>query len=247
MSSNPDSGCYPTQSQQKMTLEQADTLAPGASPPEYARDIGLIIDWSISMIKQEHVLRGELGDDRNKHICCAILLSSLPDFIQDSVITLRPCSAIYGWLKRNYFIITQSTQCASFNKLFSIEINNDKAPSSLVMRLNEALTEFKNQGGVFKDDYVLGQLLQCAIIKRPAIYQSVMDKLDGDMPYGKMISFPSCILTLESCFQRPEAIEHLPGFNSLSLEPPSTNPHPTDATSHSALRTVWNSFWCGIG
>ncbi|MBW0509227.1 hypothetical protein O181_048942 [Austropuccinia psidii MF-1] len=91
--------------------------------------------WDQSLIKQEHVLcvdglnfptweqwlqpifenylqdpmylqQGELGDDRTERICRAILLSYLPDCIQDSVITLRPCSAIYDWLKRHYFIIT---------------------------------------------------------------------------------------------------------------------------------------------
>ncbi|MBW0498791.1 hypothetical protein O181_038506 [Austropuccinia psidii MF-1] len=186
-----------------------------------------------------YLQQGELGEDRTKRICCAILLSSLPDCIQDSVITLRLCLAIYGWLKSHYFIVTWSTQCASFNKLFSIKINNDKPPLSLVMRRKEALTELKNRGGVLNDNYILGQLLQRAIIKWPAIYQAVMDKIDGDTSYGKIISFPSCILTLESCFQRPEATEHLPSFNSLSLEPPS-NPHPTDAESHSALRTSMN-------
>ncbi|MBW0553883.1 hypothetical protein O181_093598 [Austropuccinia psidii MF-1] len=104
-----------------MTSEQANTSIPEASPPKYIRDVGLIIDQGISMIKQEYVLcvdgsnfptwerrlrlifdnylqdpmylqQGKLGDDRTKCICCAILLSSLPDCIQDSVITLRPCS-----------------------------------------------------------------------------------------------------------------------------------------------------------
>ncbi|MBW0481398.1 hypothetical protein O181_021113 [Austropuccinia psidii MF-1] len=207
MSSNPDNSRYPTRSQQKLTSEQPDISLPEAVPSEYAKDVGPIINRGINIIKQEHILR----DDRTERICRAILLSSLPDCIQDRVITLRPCSAIYGWLKSHYFIVTRSTQCASFDKLFSIEINNNEPPSSLVMRLNEALTEFKNRGGVFNDGYILGQLLQRAIIKRPTIYRSVMDKLDGDASDPKQ--------------------------SNISLDPSSASPHPTDVASHTALRT----------
>ncbi|MBW0487044.1 hypothetical protein O181_026759 [Austropuccinia psidii MF-1] len=86
----------------------------------------------------------------------------------------------------------------------------------------------------------MGQLLQRAIIKHPMIYQAVMDKLDGDTSYRKMASLPSCILTLESCFQCPATIKQIQSFNSMSLEPSSTAPHQLEMTSHSALRMEMN-------
>ncbi|MBW0516424.1 hypothetical protein O181_056139 [Austropuccinia psidii MF-1] len=108
------------------------------------------------------------------------------------------------------------------------------------MQLNKELVEFKNWGSVFNDDYVMGQLLQCAIIKCPTIYRAVMDKIDGNTSYGKVVSLPSCILTLESCFQCPATIKKIPSFNSMSLEPSSTPPHQLETTSHSALCTEMN-------
>ncbi|MBW0574120.1 hypothetical protein O181_113835 [Austropuccinia psidii MF-1] len=67
-----------------------------------------------------------------------------------------------------------------------------------------------------------------------------MDKIDGNASYGNVFSLPSCILTLESCFQRPETIEQILSFNSMSLQPSSTPPHQLEMTSHSDLRTAMN-------
>ncbi|MBW0553884.1 hypothetical protein O181_093599 [Austropuccinia psidii MF-1] len=67
-----------------------------------------------------------------------------------------------------------------------------------------------------------------------------MDKLDGDTSYGKIVSLPSCILTLESSFQRPETIKQIPSFNSMFLEPSSTAPHQLETTPHSALHMAMN-------
>ncbi|MBW0522523.1 hypothetical protein O181_062238 [Austropuccinia psidii MF-1] len=108
------------------------------------------------------------------------------------------------------------------------------------MRLNKVLVEFKNRGGVFNNDYVMGQLLQHAIIKRPTVYQALMDRLDVDTSYGKIVSLPSCILTLESCFQCPATIKQIPSFNSMSLEPSSAVCHKLELTPHSALRMAMN-------
>ncbi|MBW0540912.1 hypothetical protein O181_080627, partial [Austropuccinia psidii MF-1] len=177
-------------------------------------------------------------DEKHERFCRAVLLSSVPDSIQDNIITICPCHEIYTWLKHHYFAITRSSQCVAFNKLLSIEIRDNKASSSLVMRMNEALTEFKNRSGNLGDDYVMGQLLQRAIIKRPTIYQAVMDWLDAEVSCGKTTTFASCILNLESCFQRPEANDIQPSFNSIKMTPRPDSP---EKEEHTALRNQYRN------
>ncbi|MBW0468164.1 hypothetical protein O181_007879 [Austropuccinia psidii MF-1] len=253
-----------TRSQTKLLEETLKNMSEAKNLPELTRDVDMVIDKGISMLKQEHILRGDgsnfqmwerrlrlifdsylqdplylqsgyVGDEKHERFCRAILLSSVPDSIQDSIITIRPCHAIYTWLKHHYFATTRSSQCVAFNKLLSIELQDDEAPSSLVMRMNEALTGFKNRSGNLGDDYVMGLLLQRAIIKRPTIYRAVMDRLDTEVSCGKATTFASCVLTLESCFQRPEVTDMHPSFNSITMMAPDISPAKEE---HAALKAT---------
>ncbi|MBW0484103.1 hypothetical protein O181_023818 [Austropuccinia psidii MF-1] len=123
MSSNTQASHYSIQSQLEMAAEQTKTTLPDTFSREHDRDVESIIDQGINMIKNEHLLciddsnfptwehrlqlifdnylqdpmylqQSILGKDRTEHIFHDILLSSFPDSIKDSIITLRPCSAI---------------------------------------------------------------------------------------------------------------------------------------------------------
>ncbi|MBW0466908.1 hypothetical protein O181_006623 [Austropuccinia psidii MF-1] len=86
-----------------------------------------------------YLQKGMVGNDKHERFFPAILLSSVPDSIQDSIITIQTCHVIYAWLKMHYVVMTRSSQCVAFNKL-----QDDEAPSSLVRQLDKALTELKN-------------------------------------------------------------------------------------------------------
>ncbi|MBW0485619.1 hypothetical protein O181_025334 [Austropuccinia psidii MF-1] len=211
-----------TRYQAKLQRGPPTNMSKNKTLPELSRDVDMVINKGI-------------GDEKHERFCRAVLLSLVQDSIQDNIITIRPCHAIYTWLKHHYFTITRSSQCVAFNKLLSIEIRDDKAPSSLVMRMNEALTEFKNRSENLGDDYVMGQLLQRAIIKRPTIYRAVMDRLDAEVSCGKTTTFASCVLNLESCFQRPEANDIQPSFNSIKM---TARPDFSEKEEHTALRST---------
>ncbi|MBW0519129.1 hypothetical protein O181_058844 [Austropuccinia psidii MF-1] len=177
-----DSARYSTHSQTKLQENPARNMTDTKNLLELTRDVDMLIEKGFGMLKQEHILRvdssnfqawerrlrlifdsylkdplylqsGYVGDKKHERFCRAVLLSLVPDSIQDSIITIRPCHAIYTWLKHHYFATTRSSQCVAFNKLLSIEIHDDKAPSSLIMQMNEALTDFKNWSGNLGNDY----------------------------------------------------------------------------------------------
>ncbi|MBW0497544.1 hypothetical protein O181_037259, partial [Austropuccinia psidii MF-1] len=130
---------------------------------------------------------------------------------------------VLRWLNRlvssTYFIIVSracgtsnnldiTSQCVAFNRLMSIELKDGKAPFSLVLQLNEALIELKNWSGQLGEDHEMGQLVQRAVMRRPEVYRAMMDKLDTEISCSRSPTFTSCVLTLESCFQRPEVTCH---------------------------------------
>ncbi|MBW0508421.1 hypothetical protein O181_048136 [Austropuccinia psidii MF-1] len=217
---------------------------------ESTKEADMAINHGINTLKPKHILRidgsnfqlwewrlcfiinsylqnslylqnGVVGNEKHEQFCHAILLNSMPNSIQDSIITIWPCHAIYAWLKSHYFVTIRSSQCVAFNKL-----QDDKAPSSLVMHLNKDLAKFKNRSGSLGDDFLMGQLLQ------RTIYQSMMDKLDTNDSCGKTITFASCVMTLESCYQRPEVIDLVPSFNSA--------PSPSTEDKHLAMQAMPN-------
>ncbi|MBW0485390.1 hypothetical protein O181_025105 [Austropuccinia psidii MF-1] len=116
------------------TLQEGDK-----SMPETNKDGDVAIDCGINMIKPEHILRIDGSNFQSWE-----RRFSVPDPIQDSIITMRPCHTMYMWLKNHYFVMTRTSQCIAFNRLMSIELKDSEAPSSLVLRLNEALIELKN-------------------------------------------------------------------------------------------------------
>ncbi|MBW0530214.1 hypothetical protein O181_069929 [Austropuccinia psidii MF-1] len=170
MSSN--TGCYPTCSHNK--VDTAGTpIIESKTMSESNKVSNIAIDCGINMLKPEDILqidgsnfqtlehqlqlifnaylqdplylqRGNISDGKHKRFCCAILLSLVLDPIQDSIITMWPCHAMYTWLKNHYFVMTRTSQGVSFNKLMSLELKDGEAPSSLVLRLNKALIELKN-------------------------------------------------------------------------------------------------------
>ncbi|MBW0476803.1 hypothetical protein O181_016518 [Austropuccinia psidii MF-1] len=256
---------YTTRSHNKpditSTLQEGDK-----SMPETNKDGDVAIDRGINMIKPEHILRidgsnfqswerrlrlifdtylqdplylqrGDVSDTKHERFCRAILLSSVPDPIQDSIITMRPCHAMYTWLKNHYFVMTRTSQCVAFNRLMSIELNDGEAPSSLVLRLNEALIELKKLSGQLGEDHVMGQLVQRAVMRRPEVYRAMMNKLDTEISCGRSPTFASCVLTLESCFQRPEVNDITPSFNSMTMQ---QRPLPVVGDDeHTAMRTMF--------
>ncbi|MBW0487178.1 hypothetical protein O181_026893 [Austropuccinia psidii MF-1] len=171
-----------TRSQTKLQEKPTRNMTEAKNLPELTRDVDMVINKGIGMLKQEHILRvdgsnfqtweqrlrlifdsylqdplylqsGYVGDKKHEQFCRAVLLSSVLDSIQENIVTIRPCHAIYTWLKNHYFATPRSSQCVAFNKLLSIEIRNDKAPSSPVMQMNEALAQFKNRSGNLGDNY----------------------------------------------------------------------------------------------
>ncbi|MBW0489460.1 hypothetical protein O181_029175 [Austropuccinia psidii MF-1] len=222
------------------TLQEGDK-----SMPETNKDGDIAIDRGINMIKPKHILRidgsnfqswerrlrlifdtylqdplylqrGDVSDNKHERFCRAILLSSVPDPIQDSIITMRPCHTMYTWLKNHYFVMTRTSQCVAFNRLMSIELKDGKAPSSLVLQLNEALIELNNRSGQLGEDHVMGQLIQCAVMRRPEVYRAMMDKLDTE---------------------RPEVNDVTPSFNSMTMQQrPLTV---MEGDEHTAMRTMF--------
>ncbi|MBW0535514.1 hypothetical protein O181_075229 [Austropuccinia psidii MF-1] len=192
---------------------------------ESHKDGNKAIDRGINMLKPKHILRihgsnfqtweqqlrlifntylqdplylqwGDISDNKYKCFCRAILLSLVPAPIQDSIITMRPCHAMYTWLKNHYFVMTRTSQCVAFNRLMLIELREGEVPSSLVLRLNKALIELKNQSGQLEEDHVMGKLVQHAVMQRPEVYRVVMEKLDTKILCSRSPTFASCVLTL---------------------------------------------------
>ncbi|MBW0485389.1 hypothetical protein O181_025104 [Austropuccinia psidii MF-1] len=64
----------------------------------------------------------------------------------------------------------------------------------------------------------MGQLVQRAVMRRPEVYRAMMDKLDTEISCGRSPTFASCVLTLESCFQRPEVNDVTPSFNLMTIQ-----------------------------
>ncbi|MBW0530213.1 hypothetical protein O181_069928 [Austropuccinia psidii MF-1] len=64
----------------------------------------------------------------------------------------------------------------------------------------------------------MGQLVQRSVMRRPKVYRAMMDKLDTKILCGRSPTFASCVLTLESCFQRPEVNDVTPSFNSMTIQ-----------------------------
>ncbi|MBW0466269.1 hypothetical protein O181_005984 [Austropuccinia psidii MF-1] len=260
-----DIGRYSTRSHNKSEVAHTP-LNEEKTMSESNKDADIAIDRGINMLKPEHILRidgsnfqaweqrlrlifdtylqnplylqqSDICDNKHERFCRAILLSSVPDPIQDSIITMRPCHVMYTWLRNHYFVMTRTSQCIAFNKLMTIELRENEAPSSLVLRLNEALMELKNRSGQLEEDHIMGQLVQRAVIRRPEVYRAMMDKLDTEILCGRSPTFASCVLTLESCFQRPEINDVTPSFNSMSLQ---QRPLPvTEGDEHSAMRSVF--------
>ncbi|MBW0476558.1 hypothetical protein O181_016273 [Austropuccinia psidii MF-1] len=145
-----DSARYSTRSQTKLQENPARNTTNTKNLPELTRDVDMLIDKGVNPL---YLQSGYVGDEKHERFCRAVLLSLVPDSIQDSIITICPCHAIYTWLKHHYFATTRSSQCVAFNKLLSIEIRDNESPSSLIMRMNEALTDFKNRSGNLGDNY----------------------------------------------------------------------------------------------
>ncbi|MBW0505048.1 hypothetical protein O181_044763 [Austropuccinia psidii MF-1] len=103
------------------------------------------------------------------------------------------------------------------------------------MRMNEALTEFKNHSGNLGDDYVMGQLLQWAIMKQPPVYRAMMNRLDTEVSCGKTTTFASCVLNLKAYYQCPEIPNLNPSFSSVTM---TTRPESPAKEEHIALRTM---------
>ncbi|MBW0531620.1 hypothetical protein O181_071335 [Austropuccinia psidii MF-1] len=260
-----DIGRYPTRSHNKTDTASASTIE-SKTMPELNKDSEIAIDRGINMLKAEHILQidgsnfqiwerrlrlifdtyledplylqqGDISDGKNERFCRAILLSSVPDPIQDKIITMRPCHSMYTWLKNHYFVMTRTSQCGAFNKLMSIELKEGEAPLSLVLRLNEALIELQNRSGKLEEDHVMGQLVQRAVMRRPEVYRAMMDKLDTEISCGRPPTFASCVLTLESCFQRPEVNDITASFNSMTIhQRPLSMPEDGE---HQAMRTMF--------
>ncbi|MBW0496924.1 hypothetical protein O181_036639 [Austropuccinia psidii MF-1] len=259
-----DIGRYSTRSHNK-TDAASTSMVETKTMSEPNKDSKIAIDRGISMLKPEHILRidgsnfqtwerrlrlifdtyledplylqrDDISDGKHERFCRAILLSSVPDPIQDNIITMRPCHTIYTWLKNHYFVMTRTSQCIAFNNLMSIELKEGEAPSSLVLRLNEALMELKNRSGRIEEDHVMGHLIQRAVMRRPSVYRAMMDKLDTEISCGRPPTFASCVLTLESCFQRPEINDITPSFNSMTIHQKPL-PMPED-DEHRAMRTM---------
>ncbi|MBW0521052.1 hypothetical protein O181_060767 [Austropuccinia psidii MF-1] len=255
-----DTGCYPTCLHNK--VDTAGTpMIKSKTMSESNKDSDIAIDCGINMLKPEHILQingsnfqtwewklqlifntylqdplylqqGNVSDSKHKHFCHAILLSLVPDPTQDSIITMRPFHTMYTWLKNHYFVMTRTSQCVAFNKLMSLKLKDSEAPSSLVLQLNEALMELKNQSGKLEEDHVMGQLAQ-----RTIMHRAMMVKLDTKILCSRSPPFASCVLILESFFQQPEVNDVTPSFNLMTIQQwPLSIPK---GDKHSAMRTMF--------
>ncbi|MBW0479524.1 hypothetical protein O181_019239 [Austropuccinia psidii MF-1] len=115
--------------------------------------------------------------------------------------------------------------------------NSHVAAKMTRLRKPQALIKLKNQSGRLEEDHMMGQLVQHAVIRRPEVYRAMMDKLDTKISCGRPPTFAFCVLTLESCFQRPEVNDVTPSFNSMAIhQQPLSMPEDDE---HYAIHTMF--------
>ncbi|MBW0543309.1 hypothetical protein O181_083024 [Austropuccinia psidii MF-1] len=107
-------------------------------------------------------------------LCHSILAHSVSNTICKSIIHIHPCSAIYAHLKSHYHILTYTSQVLLWTNLLSLQMKDEESATALVDRLLSKVCNFKNMHSSFREDHVLGILLQHATHSQPSISNLVM-------------------------------------------------------------------------
>ncbi|MBW0553930.1 hypothetical protein O181_093645, partial [Austropuccinia psidii MF-1] len=128
------------------------------------------------------------------------------DTIRKSIIRIRPCSAIYEYLKGHYHILTRASQVNLWRDLLSIWMEPSESATALIDRAMSKARNFKNLGGSFNKDHLMGLIIQQATQSRLTINNALMGRLEVLLStYEKTPSLGQVIGALEACTWQDEA------------------------------------------
>ncbi|MBW0477744.1 hypothetical protein O181_017459, partial [Austropuccinia psidii MF-1] len=142
----------------------------------------------------------------NEKICRSLLIHSVSETIRKKIIKLRPCSAIYSYLKNHYHILTRASQVLTWQELLSTQMKDGESTTALVDRILTWVRGYENTNGKLNEDHILGLLLQQATTSQPAINTLLQNKLEAIvMTYGQTPNFGQIVSALEACTRQVTA------------------------------------------
>ncbi|MBW0527095.1 hypothetical protein O181_066810 [Austropuccinia psidii MF-1] len=171
----------------------------GSNFAEWEDDMAILMDGFLDNPKYLTTTEGRTTYDEK--LCCLILTHSVSD-----TICMRPCSAIYKYLKSHYHILTRASQVNSWQDLLSIRMEPNESATALVDRAMSKARNFKNIKGLFDEDHLLGLIMQQATQSRPAINTALMSILEMLLStYDRTPNLGQVIGALEACTWQDEA------------------------------------------
>ncbi|MBW0516272.1 hypothetical protein O181_055987 [Austropuccinia psidii MF-1] len=159
-------------------------------------------------------------------LCRSILTHSVSNIICKSIIHICPCSAIYEHLKSHYHILTRVLQVLSWTNLLTLWMEEGERATALVYRMWSKVRDFKNRHGSFREDHLLGILLQHATRSQPTISNLVMNKLEAIVStYSQPPNLGKVIAVIKSSAQQVTSQKdmttpgktNLPTFQKLNI------------------------------
>ncbi|MBW0475938.1 hypothetical protein O181_015653 [Austropuccinia psidii MF-1] len=188
----------------------------GSNFAEWEDDMAMLMDDFLD--NPEYLTTKEGRTTYDEKLCRSILTHSVSNTIRKSIIRIRPCSAIYEYLKGHYHILTRASQVNLWRDLLSIQMEPSESATALIDRAMSKARNFKNLGGSFNEDHLMGLIIQQATRSRPTINNALMGRLEVLLStYKKTPSLGQVIGALEACTRQDEA-------NTIQPTPTPTPP-----------------------
>ncbi|MBW0492941.1 hypothetical protein O181_032656 [Austropuccinia psidii MF-1] len=182
-----------------MVVSQAMKLkVDGSNFAEWEDDMAMLMDDFLD--NPEYLTTKEGRTTYNEKLCCLILMHSVLDTIHKSILCMRPCSAIYEYLKSHYHILKRASQVNSWQDLLSIRMEPKESATALINQAMSRARGFKNIKGSFDEDHLLSLIIQQATQSRPAINTALMSRLEMLLlTYERTPNLGQVIGALEAC------------------------------------------------
>ncbi|MBW0574813.1 hypothetical protein O181_114528 [Austropuccinia psidii MF-1] len=157
----------------------------------------------------------------DEKICRYLLIHSVSDTIRKKIIKLRPCSAIYSYLKNHYHILTQASKVLTWQELLSTQMKDGESTTALVDRILTRVRGYENTNGKLNENHILGLLLQHATTSQPAINTLLQNKLKAIVTtYRKTPNFGQIVSALKACTRQVTAQQAVEAtkINAINLQ-----------------------------
>ncbi|MBW0508503.1 hypothetical protein O181_048218 [Austropuccinia psidii MF-1] len=162
-------------------------------------------------------------DSCDEKICQSLLIHLVLDTIRKKIIKLRPCSAIYSYLKNHYHIFTWASQVLTWQELLLTQMKDGEGTTALVDRVLTKVRSYENTNSKFNENHILGLLLQQATTSQPTINALLQKKLEAIITtYGQKPNFGKIVSALEACTRQVTAQQAVEAtktdFNAINFQ-----------------------------